>query len=533
MKKRSLSVFTILMAGLLLAGVALAANVPSDQPDSSAYVGYGWNGYLPAYKDANGVSIPFKPTGIRPPVGYQGDFYVDEFTDAKVKQAWRELKAKDPETAKKMMTLAKGANTDEVERNRFRSTGWLDSKGVVNGNDDLKLADIRRPALFGQAPYFEDIGKVELKTYTVEFTVPRDPYERLQLKLTKPVKLRGWFIKGDGFPGANGKKTHALFINNLGKGGEMCAINHPDAPAYVWDVQTKQYKGVSYPNQKYQTEECGAWIQRQICYEFNRAGFDVMIVDKRGHGISGGVNGNNTSEMAEDIFRMLEQLEFGNGLTVLTPNGQLLPGKRAAGLLLRGRAAKQVPVLVAGQSQGSQICIDVMHKNYVGWTAYNEPGQPSSPAKKYNIKGALLLSDFAGGLGHQDFPGRPDNFALYREGIYRVEWNTMDYHSSEILANIEQWPAVFFGKPLWDGYESPEGTYDAYNRAKGLKELVFIRGSHSLTQWGAENITYLINKMTEFAVRAVVNPSKKYPEFKSLKEAVLSSPSYWEPTSRP
>jgi hypothetical protein len=36
MKKRNFSVLTILMAGLLLAGVALAANVPNDQPDSSA-----------------------------------------------------------------------------------------------------------------------------------------------------------------------------------------------------------------------------------------------------------------------------------------------------------------------------------------------------------------------------------------------------------------------------------------------------------------------------------------------------------------
>jgi hypothetical protein len=37
-KKWNLSVFTFLMAGLLMAGVALAANVPNDQPDSSAYV---------------------------------------------------------------------------------------------------------------------------------------------------------------------------------------------------------------------------------------------------------------------------------------------------------------------------------------------------------------------------------------------------------------------------------------------------------------------------------------------------------------
>jgi hypothetical protein len=94
--------FTILLAGLLMAGVALGAIVPDDQPDSSAYVGWGWYGYMPAFKDAKGVSIPFLPTTIRPPFGYRGDFYVDEFTDAKIKQAWQELKAKDPAAAKKI-----------------------------------------------------------------------------------------------------------------------------------------------------------------------------------------------------------------------------------------------------------------------------------------------------------------------------------------------------------------------------------------------------------------------------------------------
>jgi fermentation-respiration switch protein FrsA (DUF1100 family) len=105
--------------------------------------------------------------------------------------------------------------------------------------------------------------------------------------------------------------------------------------------------------------------------------------------------------------------------------------------------------------------------------------------------------------------------------------------TSEILANIDKWPAVFFGQGLWDSYQSPEGTYEAYRRAKGLKELVFYRGPHSQKEMGAKFEAYLTNKMTEFAVRALVNPEKKYPELKSFKEAVLSSPAYWESTSRP
>jgi hypothetical protein len=390
-EKWNLSIFTILMVGLLLAGVALAANVPNDQPDSSAYVGQGWNAYLPAFKDAKGVSIPFKPIGIHPPIGYNGDYYVDEFTDAKIKRAWLELKMKDPEAARKILAGI-SANTDVSKPKSYQLTGWLDSKGAVNGNDDLKLTEIRRPKFFGQASYFEDIGKVEQDTYTVEFTVPRDTYEQLQLKLTAPDKLRGWFIKGKGVPDAKGKRTHVLFVYFDGNGQQMCAAHHPDAPAFVYDVQTKQYKGVPFPNKNYQTEKWGVRSTRQYLYSFNQAGFDVLMVDKRGHGISGGVNAANPAEMSEDLFRMLEQLESGEGLTVLAPNGQLLQGKQTVNLLLRGVPARQVPIVIGGASQGTQITCYAMQKNFVGWTAYNEPDPKFSPAKKYNIKAAISIS---------------------------------------------------------------------------------------------------------------------------------------------
>jgi hypothetical protein len=284
---------------------------------------------------------------------------------------------------------------------------------------------------------------------------------------------------------------------------------------------------------------CGG---RQYYYGINQAGFDVLALDKRGHGISGGINGLDDSENAEDIFRMLDQLETGNGLTVLTPDRQLMQGKETAGLLLRGMPAKQVPVIISGFSQGSMITCFAMQKNFIGWTAYNEPDQKYSPAKKYNIKAALLTGDFTGGLGYISNPDLMGAAGVYQEAVLRIEKNTMFIPTSEVLANIDKWPAVFFGKGLWDKFQSAEGTYEAYHRAKGLKELVFVRGPH-IVDYAGGNIgestigaAYMLNKMTEFAVRAVVNPGKKYPELKSFKEAVLSSGtngSYWDPTSRP
>jgi hypothetical protein len=522
MKKRNLSLLTILMAGLLVAGVALAATVSDDQPDSFAYVGHGWDCYLPAFKDVKGVSVPFMPASFFPPIGYQRDFYVDEFTDAKIKQAWQELKVKDPEAAKKILA---GVSVKE-----YRLTGWLDPKGVVNGNDDLKLNDLRRPTFFGQAPYFEEIGKVDQNIYTVEFTVSRGPYEKIQLKQDDPIKLRGWFIRGKGIPVTQAKRIHALVIYISGMGEQLTAIQHPDAPRYKYNVQTKRYENFSIPNKNLQTERWGVRDLRKYLYSFNQAGFDVLAVDKRGHGVSGGVNDTDNSENAEDIFRMLDQLESGEGLTVLTPTGQLLQERETAGLLLRGISAKEVPIIIGGLSQGSQITCFAMQKNFVGWTTFNEPEQKCSPAKNYNIKAAILLADFAGGLG---YISKPDLKAVYQEAARRVEKNTMWAPTSEILANIDKWPAVFFGHGLWDNYQSVEGTYEAYRRAKGLKELVFLRGEHLIALCGAKNNAHLINHMTEFAVRSIVNPGKKYAELKSFKEAVLSSPPYWEASSRP
>jgi hypothetical protein len=65
----------------------------------------------------------------------------------------------------------------------------------------------------------------------------------------------------------------------------------------VFDGLTKQYKDVRYPNKNYQTEQYGSRQIRQRLYEFNKAGFDVLAVDKRGKAYSGGFNTGNSAEM--------------------------------------------------------------------------------------------------------------------------------------------------------------------------------------------------------------------------------------------
>jgi len=494
-------------------------------PDCHGHVGYDINMDLPgfSYQNSKGkICIPFAQTTQQPPESYQGkDYYVEEFTDAKIKKKWQEF-SQDPIAAKSIIEFAENFVNSE-----FRKTGTISSIGKIVPYKDVNLSSIRRPSFFGQSIYQENIAKVDQKTYIVEFTVPRDNYERLHLKIFTPIKLRGWFIKGDGIPDRNGQKRPVLAILIGGRSIETTAIHHPKDPLYVYESETKKYKTIHYPNKQGKTEKWGLRQWREYLYAFNQAGFDILTVDKRGHGISGGLSASDTGEQAEDLFRMLNQLESGNGLRILNPTGEILSGNKAAGKLLQGKKAKNIPIVIGGSSQGSIVTSWAMQKNFNKYFPYNHPEGKFTSPYRYNIKGALMLADFAAGIGYAD----PD-YVLF-EGYLRTMKNVMFIPSSEILTHIDRWPAVFFGKGLWDKHISVEGTFEAYKRVTGLKELVFVRGPHSENEFGEENVNYMRRKMVEFAIRSVVNPESKIAGPSDLKSAVCSSPPFWEATSKP
>jgi len=496
----------------------------NDEPECIAHVGYEKNADLPgfSYQDPTGlVCIPFTQTIQQPPEGYQGeDFYVEEFTDAKIKEKWQKF-SQDPDAAKPIIELARSFSLSE-----FRNTGTVSPIGNIEPDKNVNLADIRRPAFFGQSLYNENIAKVDDKTYIVEFTVPRDTYERLHLKILAPIKLRGWFIEGEGIVNSTGNKKHAIAMIIGGRSMETTAIHHPDDPLYTYDPETKKYQSISYPNEKGMTEKWGLRQWREYLYALNQAGFDVLTIDKRGHGISGGLTTSDTGEQAEDLFRILDQLESDNELHILTPTGELLAGEQAAGKLLRGEQSKSIPVIIGGSSQGSMVTVWAMQKNFAEFFPYNNPKGKCTSPYGYNIKGALMLADFTAGIGYMD----PVYTLL--EGCLRTMENVMFFPSSEILMSINKWPAVFFGKGLWDKYVSVKGTFEAYKRATGLKELVFVRGPHSENEYGKENVNYMRRKMVEFAIKAVVNPENKISGPSDLRSAVCSSPPYWEPSSK-
>ena len=102
----------------------------------------------------------------------------------------------------------------------------------------------------------------------------------------------------------------------------------------------------------------------------------------------------------------------------------------------------------------------------------------SSPKGFPNIKGAILYASFVSGAGYR--PASPDlaDRNLFLGGM-AADHHVVFFPNSAVLAGMDKWPAVFFGKGLWDRAESLEGTIAAYDRVRGLKEIVVVRGPHT------------------------------------------------------
>src|SRR6185369_14043155 len=94
-----------------------------------------------------------------------------------------------------------------------------------------------------------------------------------------------------------------------------------------------------------------AW--REMWRRLNAAGFDVLAMDRRGVGISGGYSDTNTLQQGRDLLRVIGELRTGQGMRTLTPDGKLLKGHEAA-VAVRGAAPEAgLPVMFMGSSRGT------------------------------------------------------------------------------------------------------------------------------------------------------------------------------------
>lgn len=517
------------LACLAWTGGALAeapVSARSPAPECTADVHYDQNGKAwPGYyaEDADGRHcVPFTATVRLPPEGYKGDFYVDEFTDAKVRDAWAACVKQGPDCADPIRERVK-----TFIRPPFAATGTVNPAGKIDPDGEVDINDIRRPKFFAAAPYAEKIAEVDDRTWVVEVEVPSERFEHdtLGVDASKTWKVRGWYIEGKGVADGAGKLVRPLIVMVGGRSIETTAIHDPkDTRVWVYDAGKGTYSTAKFPGS---TEIWGMLHWREYLRKLNEAGFDVLTLDKRAHGISGGLDTSNTVEEARDIFRAVDAFETGKGLRVAGPDGTVLSGDAAAGKLLAGQKAREVPLLIGGASQGSMVTGHAMYLNFACDRAFEEANEACGAPLGYNVKAGIALAEFVHAVGYTP--------RVLIEGALRSEYRVPYVPSGEILGSVAKWPAVFLGRGLWDMAGGLEGAKDVYDRATGLKEIAVVRGPHSENAVGPENVAHLQDRIVAFS-KAVIHGDREVPgaaKVSDLRGLVLSAPPVWEESMQP
>ncbi len=522
-----------------------STRAPVPPPECKAYVGYDRDMIMPGYLLPTSAGpktcIPFSSVAAHPPAGYRGDFYVDEFTDAKLRARWEECKQNKAcyDRVYKQVLARHPPNKEHTltdPHDRFL-LGKIDEKG---GRTDLKT--IRRPAFFARAPYHEPIAADDAQTYIVEFTAPPEAYERLHMHMTDDIKLRGWYIRGAGVDDGKGGRVRALIIASGGGGDRITAIDNPSDKAYSIDAKT----GNTIPNDDWPNATTGVKGQapwRVVWHELHKAGFDVLALDRRGVGISGGFSDTNTLQQGHDLLNIVASLRTGKGMRALSPAGKVTHGHQAAAEVRGGTPDAGMPVMFLGSSRGTMASGWAMTINFDKDCSYDLATISCGPPVRDNtIKGAILIADFSSGVGYLESqttpkddgrgPGR--DRGLFIGGI-EVENNIVFFPSSAILAGIDKWPSAFFARGLWCYADGLEGEMDSYSRVNGLKDLVVVRGPHAYETWPAEEKLRVQQRMIAYA-KAVALGDKTIPgrrTWSNMKELVGTTSDVWEPSTHP
>jgi hypothetical protein len=535
-----------------------STRAPVPATDCQAHVAYDRDLTLPGYllptAAGPGTCIPFTTVAAQPPAADRGDFYVDEFTDAKLRERWAACKI-DKECHDRVYKQVMARHPPNKEYNLKDPHGRFLLGKLAEKGGDTDLSSIRRPAYFARPPYEEAIAAVDAQTYMVEFTAPAEAYERLHQNMTAAIRIRGWYIQGVGVADGKGGRKRALIIASGGGGDRVTAIDDPVDKAYVVDPKTGEtIPDDDWPNATTGVKGQAAW--RKVWFDLHQAGFDVLALDRRGVGISGGFSDTNTLQQGHDLLKIVADLRSGEGMRALTPKGEVVMGHAAvdairgadagaAGVHAAGaRAGAGLPVFFMGSSRGTMSSGWAMTINFDRDCSYDLATITCKlPQHDASIRGAILIADFSSGVGYLESqttpkddgrgPGR--DRGLFIGGI-EVENNIVFFPSSAILAGIHTWPSAFFARGLWCYADGLEGEMDSYSRVKrGLKDLVVVRGPHAFETWPAEEKARVEERIIAYA-RAVVLDQKTIPgrrEWTNMKELVATSGDVWEPSTHP
>ena len=513
--------------------------------ECEAYVAYDRDMKLPGYilptKAGPRTCIPFTSVAAHKPKAYRGDFYVANFTDEKLRERWEKCKhdKKCHQRVYEQVLKRHPPNKEYALKDAHARylLGKIDEKG-----GDTDLSQIRRPAFFARAPYNEPISAADGDTQIVEFTAPVEAYERIHMKMSGDIRIRGWYIRGAGIDDGKGGRKRALIIMNGGGGDRVTALDDPKDVAYSIDPKT----GLTIPDDDWPkggTGVQGERFWRQAWYRLHQAGFDVLAMDRRGVGISGGYSDTNTLQQGHDLLDIVAALRSGQGMRALGPDGRLSQGADAAAAAYGGDPSQGLPVFFMGSSRGTMASGWAMTINFDKDCSYDLPRIAcTAPRRDPHIKGAILVADFSSGVGYLESetspkddgrgPGR--DRGLFIGGIEQ-ENNIVFFPSSAILAGMSKWPSAFFARGLWCYADGLEGEIASYERIKGLKDLVVVRGPHAWETWPAEEKLRVQDRVIAYA-RAVVLGEPSVPgrrTWRNMKELVATSSDVWEASTKP
>jgi hypothetical protein len=177
-----------------------------------------------------------------------------------------------------------------------------------------------------------------------------------------------------------GGRTRALILMTGGGGTRTVAITDPAEPLYYVDDKG-HHRTKPFPTET--SGQSGQHNWRETARLFNRAGFDVLMLDRRGVGLSTGFSDTNTLQQGRDLLAVVAALRSGEGVRALTPAGETLTGSAAAESLrgTRGQPprgqdpndAQGLPVLLLGNSRGTMASGWAMTMNFHRNCSYDLP----------------------------------------------------------------------------------------------------------------------------------------------------------------
>jgi len=493
----------------------------------------------------NDECVPVAVPVLTPPVGYEGDYYVEAFTDAEIRnqdlppgalpagyarsimnatyrvtipQMIASEEISQPGVAKELL-LSPDLYTETKPKKKgeyaLSNSGTLTHYEFPEGSGQFVKAHVPSlatcrfvpfegggfkgeanpdywphywPGFFSldlmRTPSFfgdEGISTLESRTFRVEFTVPNYTYPGPEQ--SGAVKIRAWYIRHPDRDGADSTEVPLIVVTHGGSG--EVSMN----PVLPYPDVAKRY--------------------REVAFEMADVG-DVLYWDRRGAGVSEGAVSLDNDINAGDVFEMLEQLHTGFDpegvpLKIITPDGVTLTGEEAASEMGLPGTAKDTRFLHVGGSLGSLIGAKVATL----WATDAYYGQ-------YDFRGLVNWMDVSSQGGFSTFvdsrwvvDGTVVQYPIWiaAEKHLRNTYGASYLPDSSALASVGEWPALFTSGGIQDySYTAPAGLVEFYNRAWGLKRIRLIVGGHGTPSYPAGEWELLLDDMVDFARTAAAMP---------------------------